>query len=161
MAWKKSTASLSSSWSWSRARRYLLVGAERRANIPRRMGLVFVDAEVQGRARRRRPVRFLVDSGASYSVLPRRVWRAIGLEPKRTMVFTLADGTELRRKVSECLVRLEGQEGHTPVVLGEGADEALLGVVTLETLGLVLNPFDRTLRPMRAMLAGSVPKRHP
>ena len=119
------------------------------------MGLVFVDAEVQGRARRRRPVRFLVDSGATYSVLPRRLWRAIGLEPKRTMVFTLADGTELRRKVSECLVRLEGQEGHTPVVLGEGADEALLGVVTLEALGLVLNPFDRTLRPMRAMLGFS------
>jgi hypothetical protein len=69
------------------------------------------------------------------------------------MVFTLADGTELRRKVSECLVRLAGQEGHTPVVLGEGADEALLGVVTLENLGLVLNPFDRTLRPVRPMLA--------
>jgi clan AA aspartic protease len=119
------------------------------------MGLVFVDAEVEGRPGKRRPVRFLVDSGASYSVLPGRVWRAIGLKPKRTMVFTLADGTQLRRKVSECLVRLEGQEGHTPVVLGEGADEALLGVVTLENLGLVLNPFDRTLRPMRAMLAGT------
>jgi hypothetical protein len=26
-------------------------------------------------------------------------------------------------------------------------------VITLENLGLVLNPFDRTLRPMRAMLA--------
>ena len=85
------------------------------------MGLVFVDAEVQGGPRRRRPVRFLIDSGATYSVLPRRVWRAIGLKPKRTMVFTLADGTELRRKVSECLVRLEGQEGHTPVVLGARA----------------------------------------
>jgi hypothetical protein len=40
-------------------------------------------------------------------------------------------------------------------VLGEPGDEALLGVVTLENLGLVLNPFDRTLRPMRAMLAGA------
>lgn len=118
------------------------------------MGLIFVDAEARGRPGKRRSVRFLVDSGASYSVLPGRVWRAIGLKPKRTMVFTLADGTELRRRVSECLVCLEGQEGHTPVVLGEGADEALLGVVTLKNLGLVLHPFERTLRPMRAMLAG-------
>jgi clan AA aspartic protease len=117
------------------------------------MGLIFVEAEAQGPTGIRRPVRFLVDSGASYSVLPPRVWRPLRLRPKRSMAFTLADGTEVRRRVSECLVRLEGQEGHTPVVLGQAGDEALLGIVTLENLGLVLNPFDRTLRPMRAMLA--------
>ena len=37
--------------------------------------------------------------------------------------------------------------------LGEPGDEPLLGVVTLEILGLVLNPFTRTLQPMRALLA--------
>jgi len=37
-------------------------------------------------------------------------------------------------------------KGHTPVILGEEDDEALLGVVTLEILGLVFNPFKRTLR---------------
>lgn len=120
------------------------------------MGIVFIDAEVRGGRGKRQAVRFLVDSGASYSVLPLKVWRAIGLKPKRTMTFTLADGTQLRRKVSECLLRFDGQEGHTPVVLGEARDEALLGVVTLENLGLVLNPFDRTLQPMRAMLAGEI-----
>ncbi len=119
------------------------------------MGLVFIDAEVEGPKGKRRSVRFLVDSGASYSLLPQKVWRAIGTKPKRTMVFTLADGTELKRRISECILRFDGQEGHTPVVLGEPGDEALLGVVTLENLGLVLNPFDRTLRPMRAMLAGA------
>lgn len=120
------------------------------------MRIVFIDAEVQGVRGKRQAVRFLVDSGASYSVLPLKVWRAIGLKPRRTMSFTLADGTQLRRKVSECLVRFDGQEGHTPVVLGEARDEALLGVVTLENLGLVLNPFDRTLQPMRAMLASEI-----
>ena len=74
------------------------------------------------------------------------------------MAFTLADGTQLRRMVSECLIRFEDQEGHSPVVLGEARDEALLGVVTLENLGLVLNPFDRTLQPMRAMLARFSPR---
>jgi hypothetical protein len=43
-------------------------------------------------------------------------------------------------------------EGHTPVVLGHPGDEPLLGVVTLEELGLVLNPFNRRLQPMRLML---------
>ncbi len=43
-------------------------------------------------------------------------------------------------------------EGHSPVILGEPSDEALLGVVTLEILGLVFNPFNRTLQPMRMLL---------
>ena len=43
-------------------------------------------------------------------------------------------------------------EGHTPVILGEPGDEALLGMVTLGILGLVLNPFKRTLQPMRMLL---------
>jgi len=39
------------------------------------------------------------------------------------------------------------------VILGEADDGALLGVVTLETPGLVFNPFKRTLKPMRMRLA--------
>jgi len=38
-------------------------------------------------------------------------------------------------------------------VLGEKDDEAILGVVTLEVLGVILNPFTRTLQPMRLSLA--------
>jgi hypothetical protein len=39
------------------------------------------------------------------------------------------------------------------VVLGEDGDQALLGVVTLEELGLVFNPFQRSLQPARMMMA--------
>jgi clan AA aspartic protease len=97
-------------------------------------------------------IRFLIDSGATYSLLPKSVWSAIGLKPKRRYTFTLADGTSVERAVSECYIVLPQGEGHTPVVLGEEGDEALLGVVTLEILGLVLNPFTRTLQPMRMLL---------
>ncbi len=41
----------------------------------------------------------------------------------------------------------------TPVVLSHYGDETLQGVVTLEVLGLVLNPFNRTLQPMRMLLS--------
>ena len=34
-----------------------------------------------------------------------------------------------------------------------GVLEVLLGVVTLEILGLLFNPFNRTLPPMRTLLA--------
>ncbi|MDT4967619.1 MAG: hypothetical protein QOJ64_2356 [Acidobacteriota bacterium] len=39
------------------------------------------------------------------------------------------------------------------MILGEPGYEALLGVFTLEELGLVLNPFQRSLQPARMMLA--------
>lgn len=120
------------------------------------MGLVSVEAEVEGPNGKTAAVGLLVDSGAVYSVLPDKVWRAIGLKPKRSMSFSMADGTAVTRRISECLIRVGGGEAHTPVVLGKKGDEPLLGAVTLEIMGLVLNPFNRTLRPMRAMLAGSV-----
>jgi predicted aspartyl protease len=64
----------------------------------------------------------------------------------------LADATTIERSISEAYVALPQGEAHTPVVLGEDGDQALLGVVTLEILGLVFNPFDRTLQPMRMLL---------
>ena len=116
------------------------------------MGLTFIEGTVTGPTGQQHQVNFLVDSGATYSLLPVDVWQALGLKPKRSLTFTLADGTPIQRQVSECHVALAGQEGHTPVILGEPGDEALLGAVTLEVLGLVLDPFKRTLQAMHMRL---------
>lgn len=118
------------------------------------MGVVHVEGKVRGPTGKEQEVRFLVDSGATYSLLPEPVWKAIELEPKREHGFTLADGRTVTRRVSECYIILPQGDGHTPVILGEpGDEEALLGVVTLKILGLVLDPFKRTLEPMRMRLA--------
>jgi clan AA aspartic protease len=116
------------------------------------MGVTYVEGIVTGVKYKKATVRFLVDSGATYTLLPHKDWKAIGLSPKRSVSFTLADGTTVERKISECHISLPQGEGHTPVILGEPSDEALLGAVTLEILGLVLNPFNRTLQPMRMLL---------
>jgi len=116
------------------------------------MGIAYVEGLVKGPADKEETVRFLVDSGARYSLLPKAVWEAFELKPQRKVSFTLADGTTIERSVSEALISFPQGEAHTPVILGEEGDEALLGVVTLEILGLVFNPFDRTLRPMRMLL---------
>lgn len=117
------------------------------------MGLTYVDGVVTGPTGSQANVRFLVDSGATYTLLPDAVSRQLQLVPKRNQTFTLADGTKIDRSISECHLRLNEGEGHTPVIIGEPGDEALLGIVTLEILGLVLHPFKRTLEPMRMMLA--------
>ena len=113
------------------------------------MGITFIEGTVSGPTGKSERVRFLVDSGASYTLLPEAAWRAIGLEPQRSMTFSLADGTMVERKISESLIELPDGKCHTPVVLGEqGDDQPLLGVVTLEELGLVFDPFRRKLRTM-------------
>jgi len=117
------------------------------------MGLTFVEGMVTGPTGKQRSVRLLVDSGAMYSLLGHEHWKSIELTPQRVMEFTLADGSVIKRGVSECLLTLSQGQGHTPVILGEEGDESLLGMVTLEILGLKLDPFRRTLEPMRMMLA--------
>jgi clan AA aspartic protease len=117
------------------------------------MGITYLEGTVTGPSGESRPVEFLIDSGATYSVLPPEVWRAIGLEPKRSVRLRLADGSPMDRDVSECHIAIAGRESHTPVILGEPGDTALLGVVTLENLGLVFDPFRRELKPMKMLLA--------
>ena len=117
-----------------------------------RMGITYLEGTVTGPSGEKRRVEFLVDSGATYSLLPCDVWQALDLQAKRTLKFRLADGTPMQRQVSECHIAIAGEDGHTPVILGEPGDKALLGVVTLENLGLVLDPFKRELQPMRLLL---------
>ena len=116
------------------------------------MGITCVQGQVEGPSGKQETVKFLLDSGATYSLLPKKVWESIDLKPQRRMSFTLADGTSVDRSVSEVYIVLPQGQAHTPVILGEKDDQALLGVVTLEILGLVFNPFDRTLNPMRMLL---------
>ena len=116
------------------------------------MGISYVEGTVQGPSGEER-VRFLIDSGAMYSLLPHAIWKRIGLTATREERFSLADGTSISRPVSECHFALAQRHGHAPVILGDPDDpEALLGVVTLENLGLVFDPFHRTLHPMRMIL---------
>ena len=97
-------------------------------------------------------VKFLIDSGSVYSLVPSKELDKMGIVPHRTMKFVLADGTEVNRKVGDAYFEWRGEGGAAPVIFGEEGDEPLLGTTTLESLGLILNPFNRELKPMRMLL---------
>src|SRR5207249_3987733 len=105
------------------------------------------------RARRKATVDFLIDSGAVYSLVPAATLRKLGVKPHRTVTFSLADGRTINRRVGDAYFEFQGEGGAAPVIFGEPGDEPLLGATTLESIGLVLDPFKRRLIPMRMMLA--------
>ena len=104
-------------------------------------------------SKREAVVEFLVDSGAIYSLVPGSTLRKLGLRPYREMSFSLADGTTITRKIGDAYFEFDGHRGPAPVIFGEKDDEPLLGATTLESLGLVLDPFKRRLIPMRMIMA--------
>ncbi len=105
------------------------------------------------RARRKATVNFLIDSGAVYSLVPAPTLRRLGVRPYRKVDFSLADGRTITREVGDAYFEIRGDGGAAPVIFGEEGDEPLLGATTLESLGLVLDPFKRRLIPMRMLLA--------
>ena|SRR3989344_8613683 len=89
--------------------------------------------------------KFLVDSGATYTVVPAKILQQLGITPQREEEFSLVDGTSIKRKIGTAIYEYEGTESGAPVIFGEKGDHQLLGAFTLEALGLTLNPLKRTL----------------
>lgn len=95
---------------------------------------------------------FLVDSGAAYTVVPGNIVSRLKLKPSFEREFILADGKKIKRLVGDARIRFGTEEITTPVVLGKNGDSALLGVLTLESFGLALDPFQRKLYRAKMML---------
>jgi predicted aspartyl protease len=128
------------------------------------MGVLFVEGTVIAPEGKQENLKFLLDSGVMYTVLPLKTWRAIGLKPMDSVNCVLEDGRQVKRKRSECQIGLAQGKRHTPVILGAENDRAVLGRITLSEFGLMLNPFTRRLERMRLMLAqqrrSAVTRRH-
>jgi predicted aspartyl protease len=119
------------------------------------MGLTHITLTIANPARPRQTlaVDFLVDSGAVYSVVPAVALRKLKVKAHSKQMFTLADGSQIARKKGDLLFKMNGAQGAAPVIFGEPGDSTLLGAVTLEALGVILDPIKRELRPLPMLLA--------
>lgn len=97
----------------------------------------------------------LVDSRALHGIVPAQFLRNIALEPKRRQTFILANGDSITRPVGEAIFRFSDYEGTAPVIFGEETDKAVLGVVTLEVLGLQIDPIRQELKPAPWFVTGA------
>jgi clan AA aspartic protease len=87
----------------------------------------------------------LVDTGATYSVIPAAMLRSLAIESIERGSFELADGTLREFELGETRVRVHGTEVNTVVVFGDENTEPLLGAYTLERLRLAVDPVRQRL----------------
>ena len=110
------------------------------------MGTFTVPLEVADAQRRRyQTVDALVDSGATYTVLPASLLERLGVVPHTARRFVLTDGSRVKRGFGRTWMRLDGREDLSPVVFGDEGAEPVLGTVTLEIFGLCINPANGRL----------------
>jgi len=94
----------------------------------------------------------LVDTGAIYTILRRERLEKLGVEPRDKRRFKTADGRVIERDVGAVEVEIDGHSTYSIVVFGEGSDAEVLGVTTLEELGLQVDPTTGELKPLELLL---------
>ncbi|HLD26623.1 MAG TPA: aspartyl protease, partial [Patescibacteria group bacterium] len=72
--------------------------------------------------------------------------------PTYVQQFSLADGRMIKRSLGSAFIQFEDKELAVPVILGRKDDTALLGITTLESFGLMLDPFKRRIYQSKLMM---------
>ena len=102
--------------------------------------------------RRYEPIDALVDTGATYTMVPSPLLEQLGVIPHARDAFVLADGRRTERDIGRTWVRIDGRAEMTLVVFGDLDAPVLLGAYTLEGLRLAADPVSRRLIPVPGLL---------
>ena len=117
------------------------------------MGMVNANVAISNPADRakRWEGRFLVDTGATDSLVPRQHLAAIGVQPEAQRTYLLADGSEVVMDVAVVRIELMGEMVGGTVLFGDIDTEPLLGVTALESLGIQVDPLNQQLKKLPAV----------
>ena len=109
-----------------------------------------IHQDVRLSAERAKNVRMLVDTGATFSIVPEAIARAIGVKPMRQRrSVMLADGRRIKLAPATAIFKIGDREAPATILVGQVA-EPILGVETLEALGLAVDPRRERLIPTRS-----------
>ncbi len=112
------------------------------------MSHVYATIVVKGE-RERRIKDVLIDTGATFTVLPSKVMDEIGAtKSPYTVNLQLGDKRRKKAKIYLAEIKLDGRSGPARIASFEEAVPTI-GVDTLETLGLKVDPVTERLQPTR------------
>lgn len=93
-------------------------------------------------------VKALVDTGATLTVLPGPLLKAARVRKSRRVTLIMGNGRRLVRWTGKATYPVNGLEETTRVVFGEKRDPSVLGLISLESAGLGVDPVHRKLVPV-------------
>jgi clan AA aspartic protease len=116
------------------------------------MGHVWVEARIANPLTSQEvKVVALVDTGATFTVVPSWICEELGLRVVgKKRVETAKGYADLDE--SFAIVEIEGKQGVTPVLISRELKDVLIGVLTLEALGLTVDPTTGKLKETRILL---------
>ena len=89
----------------------------------------------------------VVDTGASYTVIPAQILDELGIEREETLLFSFADGSRRELPVALAEVELQGRRKAVYVVFGPDSRKILLGALALESFALAADAKNGRLIP--------------
>ena len=89
---------------------------------------------------------FLVDTGATDSLVPRPHLEAIGLKPEGKRVYELADGNQVAVDITVAEIEFMGEIVGGTIVMGADDAEPLLGLTALASVGIEADPLTQRLK---------------
>jgi clan AA aspartic protease len=112
---------------------------------------VTVTLKVPGSANGGYQALFLVDTGATDSMAPGPELRAAGIAPVGKMSYELANGDVEEYPFGLAQIEFMGEITAGRVIFGPEGTEPILGVTALESVGITIDPANRTLKRLPAI----------
>ena len=97
---------------------------------------------------RRLNVALVVDTGATYTLLPDEIVRQLELPSPWRRTATLASGEDMTFAMGQVLIRLNREEMSTVFLARPPGCQGVIGAVTLEQFALAADPVRQQLVPV-------------
>jgi predicted aspartyl protease len=94
----------------------------------------------------------LVDTGASFTTAPASLLERLGVTPHRTIRLTIASGEVVEWPWAWVTAQIDGVEEQTPCIFGAETAPPVIGAVTMEIMGLGVDPRGHRLVPREGFL---------
>lgn len=116
------------------------------------MGVTHVTTTVWNLTRQGTPyeAEFLVDTGTVDCMAPSDALKAAGVMPEGRAIYELANGEPVEYQFGFARIGFIGEETVAPIIFGPANVEPILGVVALESMGVVVDPITKTLKRLHA-----------
>ena len=97
-------------------------------------------------------VEAMVDTGATYTSVPRPMLESLGIIAMESHSFILANGQAVEYDIAQVRVLIDGRERYTICIFGEERSTPLLGAFTLEAFSLGVDGVNQRLIPVTGYL---------